>query len=187
MFAARPYTVSVGTATTSSFLNKATAFSKILVFIFYLNWTYFDHKKFEILLNLSNIKNTQYIIKDFIMSSVNKVILIGNLTRKPELRQTQSQTSVTTLSIATNDRRKNSSGEYENVAEYHDVVVFGRTAENCELFLDKGRQVYIEGKLQTRKYTDKDGNERRKTEILVQPSCISEFQGSCFRLVIQST
>ena len=100
------------------------------------------------------------------MSSVNKVILIGNLTRKPELRQTQSQTSVTTLSIATNDRRKNSSGEYENVAEYHDVVVFGRTAENCERFLDKGRQVYIEGKLQTRKYTDKDGNERRKTEIL---------------------
>jgi single-strand DNA-binding protein len=100
------------------------------------------------------------------MSSVNKVILIGNLTRKPELRQTQSQTSVTTLSIATNDRRKNSSGEYENVAEYHDVVVFGRTAENCERFLDKGRQVYIEGKLQTRKYTDKEGNERRKTEIL---------------------
>ena len=100
------------------------------------------------------------------MSSVNKVILIGNLTRKPELRQTQSQTSVTTLSIATNDRRKNSSGEYENVAEYHDVVVFGRTAENCERFLDKGRQVYIEGKLQTRKYTDKEGNERRKTDII---------------------
>jgi single-strand DNA-binding protein len=100
------------------------------------------------------------------MSSVKKVILIGNLTRKPELRQTQSQTSVTTLSIATNDRRKNSSGEYENVAEYHDVVVFGRTAENCEKFLDKGRQVYVEGKLQTRKYTDKEGNDRRKTEIL---------------------
>ena len=100
------------------------------------------------------------------MSSVNKVIIIGNLTRKPELRQTQSQTSVTTLSIATNDRRKNSSGEYENVAEYHDVVVFGRTAENCEKYLDKGRQVYVEGKLQTRKYTDKEGNDRRKTEIL---------------------
>ena len=100
------------------------------------------------------------------MSSVNKVIIIGNLTRKPELRQTQSQTAVTTLSIATNDRRKNAAGEYENIAEYHDVVVFGRTAENCEKFLDKGRQVYIEGKLQTRKYTDKEGNERRKTEIL---------------------
>ena len=100
------------------------------------------------------------------MSSVNKVILIGNLTRKPELRQTQSQTAVTTLSIATNDRRKNSSGEYENFAEYHDVVVFGRTAENCERYLDKGRQVYVEGKLQTRKYTDKEGNDRRKTEIL---------------------
>jgi single-strand DNA-binding protein len=100
------------------------------------------------------------------MSSVNKVIIIGNLTRKPELRQTQSQISVTTLSIATNDRRKNSSGEYENVAEYHDVVVFGRTAENCEKYLDKGRQVYVEGKLQTRKYTDKEGNDRRKTEIL---------------------
>ena len=112
------------------------------------------------------------------MSSVNKVILIGNLTRKPELRQTQSQTSVTTLSIATNDRRKNSSGEYENVAEYHDVVVFGRTAENCERFLDKGRQVYIEGKLQTRKYTDKDGNERRKTEILSNQVVFLSSKGS---------
>ena len=112
------------------------------------------------------------------MSSVNKVILIGNLTRKPELRQTQSQTSVTTLSIATNDRRKNSSGEYENVAEYHDVVVFGRTAENCERFLDKGRQVYIEGKLQTRKYTDKDGNERRKTEILSNQVVFLSTKGS---------
>ena len=112
------------------------------------------------------------------MSSVNKVILIGNLTRKPELRQTQSQTSVTTLSIATNDRRKNSAGEYENVAEYHDVVVFGRTAENCERFLDKGRQVYIEGKLQTRKYTDKDGNERRKTEILSNQVVFLSTKGS---------
>lgn len=112
------------------------------------------------------------------MSSVNKVILIGNLTRKPELRQTQSQTSVTTLSIATNDRRKNSSGEYENVAEYHDVVVFGRTAENCERFLDKGRQVYIEGKLQTRKYTDKEGNERRKTEILSNQVVFLSSKGS---------
>ena len=63
------------------------------------------------------------------------------LTRKPELRQTQSQTSVTTLSIATNDRRK-SSGEYENVAEYHDVVVFGRAKKNANVFRQRTSSIY---------------------------------------------
>jgi single-strand DNA-binding protein len=100
------------------------------------------------------------------MSSVNKVILIGNLTRKPELRHTRSGTGVTTLSIATNDRRK-VEGVWQDVPEFHDAIVFDRLAENCCKFLDKGRQIYVEGRLQTRKYTDKNGIERRKTEVLV--------------------
>ena len=100
------------------------------------------------------------------MSSVNKVIIIGNLTRKPELRHTRNGTAVTTLSIATNDRRK-IEGAWQDVAEFHDAILFDRPAENCCKFLDKGRQVYVEGRLQTRKYTDKNGNDRRKTEILV--------------------
>ncbi|MBM76061.1 MAG: single-stranded DNA-binding protein [Proteobacteria bacterium] len=100
------------------------------------------------------------------MSSVNKVIIIGNLTRKPELRHTRNGTAVTTLSIATNDRRK-IEGVWQDVAEFHDAILFDRPAENCCKFLDKGRQVYVEGRLQTRKYTDKNGNDRRKTEILV--------------------
>ena len=100
------------------------------------------------------------------MSSVNKVIIIGNLTRKPELRHTRNGTAVTTLSIATNDRRK-IEGAWKDVAEFHDAILFDRPAENCCKFLDKGRQVYVEGRLQTRKYTDKNGNDRRKTEILV--------------------
>jgi single-strand DNA-binding protein len=97
--------------------------------------------------------------------SVNKVILIGNLTRKPELKSLPSGNQLTNLSIATNDRRK-VGDEWENVAEYHDIVVFGRQAESCVTYLDKGRQAYVEGRLQTRKYTGKDGVERRKTEIV---------------------
>ena len=100
------------------------------------------------------------------MSSVNKVIIIGNLTRKPELRHTRNGTAVTTLSIATNDRRK-IDGAWKDVPEFHDAILFDRPAENSCKFLDKGRQVYVEGRLQTRKFTDKNGNDRRKTEILV--------------------
>ena len=97
--------------------------------------------------------------------SVNKVILIGNLTRRPELKSLPSGSQLTNLSMATNDRRK-IGDEWQNVAEYHDIVVFGRQAENCVRYLDKGRQVYVEGRLQTRKFTDKNGIERRRTEIV---------------------
>lgn len=97
--------------------------------------------------------------------SVNKVILIGNLTRKPELKNLPSGTQLTNLSIATNDRRK-VGDEWESVAEYHDIVVFGKQAESCAMYLDKGRQAYVEGRLQTRKYTSKDGVEKRRTEIV---------------------
>ena len=98
--------------------------------------------------------------------SVNKVILIGNLGQKPELRSTNGGLSVTKLRIATTDRRKGNDGQWADSTEWHSVVVFGGQAENCSKFLDKGRQVYIEGRLQTRKWQDRDGNDRWTTEVV---------------------
>ena len=101
------------------------------------------------------------------MSSVNKVILIGNLTRDPQKIDTSSGSTMVSLSIATNDRRKNGD-TWEDVPEYHSVILFGNQADNALTYLAKGRKVYIEGKLQTREYQDKDGSKRRKTDIIAQ-------------------
>jgi single-strand DNA-binding protein len=99
--------------------------------------------------------------------SVNKVMLIGNLGHKPEIKNTNSGMSVTTLRIATSDRRKDKqSDQWVDQTEWHSVVVFGSTADNCCKYLDKGRQVYVEGKLQTRKWQDKEGKDRWSTEVL---------------------
>lgn len=98
--------------------------------------------------------------------TVNKVILVGNLGRDPEVRSTQSGTQVATLNIATTERRKDKDGNWGDHTEWHRVSLFGRTAENAGRFLKKGRQVYIEGRLQTRKWQDKDGNDRYTTEIV---------------------
>ena len=98
---------------------------------------------------------------------VNKVILVGNLGQKPEMRYTQTNTAVATLSIATSESWKDKdSGELREKTEWHRVVLFGKLAEIAEQYLDKGSQLYIEGKLQTRKWQDKDGNDRYTTEIL---------------------
>ena len=98
--------------------------------------------------------------------SLNKVMLIGNLSQKPELRQTNSNLAVTRLSVATTERRKGGDGNWANHTEWHNVTVFGKQAENCVQFLDKGRQVYVEGRLSTRKWQDKDGNDRKTTEVI---------------------
>jgi single-strand DNA-binding protein len=99
--------------------------------------------------------------------SVNKVILVGNLGRDPELRKTQNaQMPVCNLSIATSDRRKDQNGQWVDQTEWHRVVAFGSTAENCSKYLKKGRQIYIEGKLSTRKWTDQEGKERYMTEVI---------------------
>lgn len=98
--------------------------------------------------------------------SVNKVILIGRLGKDPELRRTASQLAVTTLSLATSESRKDQSGEWVEKTEWHNVVVFGRNAENCQRFIGKGSQVYVEGRLQTRKWTDKEGRDRYTTEVV---------------------
>ncbi len=100
------------------------------------------------------------------MASVNKVILLGNLGRDPETRYTTGGDAVTNLNIATSEQWKDKSGEKQEKTEWHRVVLFGRQAEIAAEYLKKGRSVYIEGRLQTRKYTDKDGVEKYSTEIV---------------------
>ena len=100
------------------------------------------------------------------MASVNKVILIGNLGRDPETRYTTGGDAVTNLNIATTEAWKDKSGEKQEKTEWHRVVLFGRQAEIAGEYLKKGRSVYIEGRLQTRKYTDKEGVEKYATEIV---------------------
>ena len=99
------------------------------------------------------------------MASVNKVILIGNLGRDPEVRYLPSGDAVANFSIATTEKWKDKSGDMQEQTEWHRIAFFGRQAEICGEYLRKGSSVYIEGRLQTRKWTDKDGNERTTTEI----------------------
>lgn len=101
------------------------------------------------------------------MASVNKVILIGRLGQKPELRTTQSG-SVANFSLATNKAWVDKSGQKNERTEWHKIVVWGKVADNCAKYLDKGRPVYIEGELQTRQWQDKDGQTKYTTEIVAQ-------------------
>lgn len=100
------------------------------------------------------------------MAGVNKVILIGNLGRDPELRYTQGGTAVCQLNIATTRTYTNKSNERVEETEWHRVVVWSKQAEMCNQYLSKGRQVYIEGRLQTRNYEDKEGIKRYTTEVV---------------------
>ena len=102
--------------------------------------------------------------------SVNKVILLGNLGRDPEIRSTQDGTKVATLSLATSESwRDKSSGERKEKTEWHRIVIFNeRLVEVAEKYLKKGSKIYVEGQLQTRKWTDQSGNERYVTEVVLQ-------------------
>ncbi len=99
------------------------------------------------------------------MASVNKVILIGNLGRDPEVRYMPSGDAVANISIATTETWKDKNGEKQEKTEWHRVAMFGKQAEIAGEYLKKGSQVYIEGRLETRKWTDKEGHERTTTEI----------------------
>ena len=99
------------------------------------------------------------------MASVNKVILVGNLGKDPELRYTQGGDPVVNFTVATNEKWKDKDGHPQERVEWHRIVVWGRSAENCAEYLQKGSSVYVEGRLQTREWEDKDGNKRRTTEI----------------------
>lgn len=98
--------------------------------------------------------------------SVNKVILVGNLGKDPELRYTASGTAVANFSLATTERYKDRDGQTQEKTEWHNIVVWRQLAEICGKYLQKGKQVYIEGRIQTRAYDDKDGNKRYITEIV---------------------
>jgi single-strand DNA-binding protein len=102
------------------------------------------------------------------MASVNKVILLGNLGRDPETRYTTGGDAVTNLRIATTETWKDKNGDKQEKTEWHSVVLFGRQAEIAGEYLKKGRSVFIEGRLQTRKYTDKEGVEKYSTEVVLQ-------------------
>ena len=97
--------------------------------------------------------------------SLNKVMLIGNLGRDPEVRFTQGGTPVANFTLATNERWTDQSGERQEKTEWHRIVVWGKQAEIAGEYLRKGRQVYVEGSLQTREWTDRDGNKRYTTEV----------------------
>src|SRR5215471_17249947 len=102
------------------------------------------------------------------MASVNKVILVGNLGRDPETRYTTSGDAVTNIRLATTDTWKDKNGEKQEKTEWHTVVFFGRQAEIAGEYLKKGKQVYVEGRLQTRKWQDKEGQDRYSTEIVAE-------------------
>lgn len=99
------------------------------------------------------------------MASVNKVILVGNLGRDPEMRYLPSGEAVANLALATTDKYKDKSGQLVEATEWHRVAFFGRTAEVCGQYLKKGSPVYVEGSIRSRKYTDKEGVERTAYEI----------------------
>jgi single-strand DNA-binding protein len=101
------------------------------------------------------------------MASLNKVMLIGNLGKDPELRHTASGTAVATFSIATSERFKNKqTNEWEKKTEWHNVVLWDKQATLAGQYLTKGSTIYLEGRLQTRKWQDKNGNDRYTTEIV---------------------
>ncbi len=100
------------------------------------------------------------------MAGVNKVILVGNLGRDPEVRYTKSGQAVASFSLATSERWTGKDGNKEEKTEWHRIVAWGKLGEICGEYLSKGKQVYIEGRLQTREWDDKDGNKKQTTEIV---------------------
>ena len=98
--------------------------------------------------------------------SVNKVLLIGRLGSNPEIRYTNTGTAVANFNLATSENWNDKSGQRQERTEWHRVVVWGKLAELCEKYLSKGRQCFVEGRLQTRSWDDKDGNKKYTTEIV---------------------
>ncbi len=112
------------------------------------------------------------------MRSVNKVILIGNLTRDPELRQTTNGQNIVTFGLATNREWITSSEEKKNSAEFHECVAWARLAEVCSKFLKKGKLIYIEGYLKTRSWDTEEGIRKFKTEIVVEDMIMLDKKSS---------
>ncbi|HEY2629198.1 MAG TPA: single-stranded DNA-binding protein [Usitatibacter sp.] len=112
------------------------------------------------------------------MASVNKVIIVGNLGRDPETRYMPDGGAITNISVATTDKWKDKNGEMQEKTEWHRVAFFGKLAEIAGEYLKKGSQVYVEGRLQTRKWQDKDGVDKYTTEIVAnQMQMLGSRQG----------
>ncbi|MDP2637587.1 MAG: single-stranded DNA-binding protein [Candidatus Levybacteria bacterium] len=109
--------------------------------------------------------------------SLNRVQLIGNLTRDPELRYTPNGTAVCSFGLATNRSWKTDSGEKHDEAEFHNIVAWNKLAELCSQFLVKGRKVFVEGRLATRSWTGQDGAQRNRTEIVISDMILLDSSG----------
>ncbi len=120
-------------------------------------------------------RSSQAHTREMMMASVNKAILVGNVGHEPELRYSRADTPVATLRVATQSRE---GGNSEPKTQWHSVVVFRKMAQNCCRYLSKGSQVYVEGRLQTRKWQDREGNERYSTEVVANTV---QFLGSWWR------
>ncbi|MCL5432685.1 MAG: single-stranded DNA-binding protein [Patescibacteria group bacterium] len=117
--------------------------------------------------------------------SLNRVQLIGNLTRDPELRYTPSGTAVCTFGLATNRSWTTESGEKKEDAEFHRIVAWNKLAELCSQFLTKGRKVFVEGRLSTRNWTGQDGSQRTTTEIVISDMILLDNKGTRKEEVIE--
>ena len=100
------------------------------------------------------------------MAGINKAILVGRLGKDPEIRYTPSGTAIANFTMATSENYKDKDGQKQERTEWHRIVAFGKLAEICGEYLAKGKQVYIEGRIQTRSWDDKDGNKKYMTEIV---------------------
>jgi len=108
------------------------------------------------------------------MRTINKVIIIGNLTRDPEMKETTNGQVITTFGVATNREWSTSSGERNKSTEFHEIVVWSKLAEICNTYLKKGKLVYIEGYLKTRSWDTEEGDKKFKTEVVAQDMVILE-------------
>jgi len=104
---------------------------------------------------------------------INKVILIGNIGAKPEIRKTQNGDNVATFTIATSENWKDQQGQQQTRTEWHKIVIFGKLTQIVESYLDKGSKIYIEGQLRTRKWTNQQGQDQYSTEVV-----LTQFKGS---------
>lgn len=110
-------------------------------------------------------------------SSLNRVTLIGNLTRDPELRKTTSGQSVASFTIATNRAFTGSDGQKKEQADYHSLVAWGRLGEVCAQYLVKGKKIYVDGRLQTREWEGQDGQKRYRTEVVIENMIMLDRSG----------
>lgn len=109
---------------------------------------------------------------------LNKAMIIGNLTRDPELRTTPNGQQVASFGVATNRQWKNANGETQEQAEFHNIVVWGKLAEICNQYLSKGRRAYFEGRLQTQQWEGQDGAKKQRTEIVADDMILLDSKGA---------